>query len=498
MDAAAATAFIMPLISGMIVSPRGSRRCPRRAGNGAGLRMKQTFRMEKRPIPMKPFFNQPLTTGGLKDLQRGLALGLDTVLARRRMRNDELGSWRDATLRALLRYAQSAIPFYRVKWDREDFSADSVRSIDDLTRIPLTTKQELRTCKPIELRASSRGEDAYLLRTSGSTGMPVTLYKSRSCLEYFSAYAMALYWNWCNERPFNNVMYILDPTPHNIDHALAELLRATVMEERIVSTFGHIRWLTRCLDRFKPDYISSYPATMRNLAMHLLALNVTHPEVKLIHLTSEMLDGTTRKVLESAFPRARLVETYTTTEAGMIGVQCATHGGFHVLDEGLIVEILDDDDQPTSGAGRLVVTDLTNWATPVIRYSGLGDLAAWAVDACSCGAPQPRLASLEGRIVESVRRPDGSLLSPYALTNVLAAMQGILAYQIRQLRLDRFEVMVVRDAEAKSEDTLRVELTDGLKKVLGAVTCEVRFVGSIPVPPGVHKQPLVVSEVPAP
>ena len=71
-----------------------------------------------------------------------------------------------------------------------------------------------------------------------------------------------------------------------------------------------------------------------------------------------------------------------------------------------------------------IITDLINRATPIIRYDGLGDILVPSTHPCSCGSPLRHIRSLEGRTVDSVRLLDGSLMSPYTLTNILRGTPG--------------------------------------------------------------------------
>jgi len=333
--------------------------------------------------------------------------------------------------------------------------------------------------------------------TSGSTGSPVGLFRSEASLYDFTAYAMLLFHDWCRGQPLARSLFILDAKPHNIDYALADLLRTTVMEERIVSTFANTAQLADLLEQFDPEYISSYPATMRNLAAYLLERNRIYPQLKLLHMTSEMLDAQTRRLINRVWPNAVLRETYTSTEAGLMGYQCDAGAGYHLAEDCVLCEIVDEHGLPAEGAGRLIITDLINDATPVIRYSGLGDVAVRGSSACACGSPLAKIASLQGRYVDSIRLEDGTLLSPYALTNIVASLEGITAYQIIQLRVDEVEVVIVPDVNtAGSQQHLARQVKAGFAAALGEdMACAVTFTDAILPPAGGHKVPLVVSKL---
>src|SRR5205085_8254840 len=139
----------------------------------------------------------------------------------------------------------------------------------------------------------------------------------------------------------------------------------------------------------------------------------SYDRLRLLHVTAEMLDRRTRLLLGQVFPRARIVETYTSTEAGLMAYQCPRDPRLHLCEDRVLVEIVDGAGHATREMGEIVVTNLANWTTPIIRYRGLGDFCRWKESACPCGSILRSIGDLEGRRAESITLPDGSLLSPY-------------------------------------------------------------------------------------
>jgi len=440
---------------------------------------------------MTRFFPDKESVRLLDARQSQLLAALGRVVERRRWSRAQLEAFQTATLRSLLVHAFENVPFYRAKYLAADFHPDNVRDLGDLENIPLLTKDELRAAGVETLCGARDGGANRLLSTSGSTGVPLRMFRSEQSLWQFTAANVALYFDWCERRPIENVLYFLDPSPDGIDFAMADLLRSTVMSDRIVSVFEPVDALAETLAEFSPEFISSYPSTLRNIAVHLDRRARRCECVKLLHVTSETMAQSTRRLLARVFPRARLVETYTTTEAGLVGHECPRDGGFHVAEDGVLVEIAG------KTPGRIVVTDLTNVSTPIIRYDGLGDLCRWENRPCACGSPLRRIAHLEGRFVDSITLRDGGTQSPYALTNALDAVAGLYGYQFIQHGIGRFELIAVMNrAAAGSEQTLREQSALAVTQALGeACELDIRFVERIAPPPGGHKVPLVVSKM---
>ncbi len=411
------------------------------------------------------------------------------------LRGNALREHQTGKLKQLLAYAWTEIPFYRRTYEAAGFRPEMFSEWADLAKIPVITKEALRAADRKDLYPASGDIPAYYVTTSGSTGVPVGLYKSHESILRFTAAAMLRFYEWCHGRPLENALYILDSNPRSIDYVLADALRSIALEERFISAFRRIRDIRDAVDGFQPEYISSYPGILRNLAIFGLRNHLSWPSVRLLNLTSEMLDTRTRMMIGETFPNAKIVETYTSTEAGFMGFECPDKGGFHLCEDMGIFEI--DPGNATSIPGTLIVTDLVNFATPVIRYAGLGDLVSPARKPCGCGCDYFRIEHLEGRIIDSVVLPDGSRLSPFVLTDIVSETPGIIKYQIIQEAPERFCIRVVAAPDGKiSYSMLEMTLQSAFRNVLSQdVVCAVQVVEDILPPEGSHKTPLMLSQV---
>ena len=425
---------------------------------------------------------------------RGDALlsALDEVLHRRTWNRAELEANRFRALADLVGRAYSSSPFYRAKYDAAGFHPSMLGGPGDLARIPFLTKDELRKADPLSLAIGS-ASDSRSLFSSGSTGVPLRIRRDESALWYFTAQNTAAYFDWCDGQPISNVLYFTDMTSDSIDGALADLLRTTVMESRLVSVNESLPVLRDCLLEFRPEFLSSYPSTLRNLAMDMVRRGESHRDLRLIHATSEMLDERTRALLARAFPAARIVETYTSSEAGLLGWQCAPGGPMHLAEDSAIFEIVDRDGRPTDDTGELVVTDLVNRAAPLLRYRGLGDFCRWERGTCSCGSVCRTIGRLQGRSSDSIALPDGRRISPYELINVLEKLPDLCQFQIVQHGASEIELLIVAES-AVDADAVAAAAQQAVFPILGAGTVvTARPVASIPPVTGGHKTPLVVS-----
>ena len=250
------------------------------------------------------------------------------------------------------------------------------------------------------------------------------------------------------------------------------------------------------LFQYRPGFVSSYPSTLRNMAIAMQRRGLSYKGLRLLHLTSELLDAGTRTLIGKAFPAARIVETYTSTEAGLVAYQCLASRRMHLAEDGVVLEIVDAAGAPAQGVGEVVVTDLTNWSTPIIRYQGLGDFCRWEETACPCGSPLASINQLEGRITESLTLTTGEMLSPYTLIDAVEDLPGIYHFQIIQQSTTQYEIVVVPDeASGRREDDVRQAVSQALARLIPEAVCRVRFVETIVPEAGRHKVPLVLSRV---
>lgn len=427
---------------------------------------------------------------------RRLHAALDQVIEQRGWSTARRRAHQWRTLRSLVKHAHTHILLYQKLFAEAGFTPAMLEDWDDLSKLPILTKSDLRTAAREDLIAKDFQGDVRWLASSGSTGIPASMARTEESLWHYMACNTALYYDWCQGAPLSSGLYLVDMSPDSIDFATAGLLRTTVPDSRIFSAQDSVVSLTRQLLDVAPEFISSYPSTLRAIALDLRSQNRVVKKTRLIHLTSEMLDAHTRHLLGQIFPNARLIETYTSTEGGLVAWQCMQGSRWHVAETNVLCEIVDEAGRPTTGLGHIVITDLTNTATPILRYRGLGDLARWDPEPCSCGSSARSIRHIEGRTAAMLRTRAGALISPYAVINAIEDVPGLAQYQLVQKQPGMLEVRIVADARALHNAVER-GITSALETAWGAANgLQITFVSSIAAPPGSHKVPLVISELP--
>ncbi|HUQ08111.1 MAG TPA: hypothetical protein VM261_36700 [Kofleriaceae bacterium] len=236
------------------------------------------------------------------------------------------------------------------------------------------------------------------------------------------------------------------------------------------TTAEQIAWLVR----EAPAYLLVYPTVLGAMCRLMAATGARVPSLRQVRTVSEALSPETRALCRDVLGVA-LVDTYSAQECGYIALQCPEHEHYHVQSERLLVEILDDEGRPCApgAVGRVVVTDLHNFATPLVRYE-LGDYAEVG-EACACGRGLPVLTRIVGRRRGMLAYRDGRTAWP-VFTVACRDAAPYLECQLVQDAIDQLRLRVVPSPARPLEEHHRAALVGALHGALGAdfaVTIEV-------------------------
>ncbi len=425
----------------------------------------------------------------------------------------ELEQFRLERLRDLVAHAYANVELYHRKWRQAGVRPEDIRTLGDIEKLPVVTKDDFRHSFPDGvLSRRCRPSQRYLVGTSGSTGSPVSVFVDFD--KVLLDFAVNLPQVMAGGRPITvlsglrdflfrrNIrqLFIVVDQPRAYESLQGRVfpqMRHTVVDS-LLPADEHIK----ALNRKRPVFLMTYPSVLRNICLTLRAGGATVHPPELIMVIGEVLDEPLRALVGRTF-RSQVMDVYGSTEAGFIAAECPQHCGLHVLTWKVLVELLDDDGKEVAPGhtGRVVITDLFNRATPIIRYSGLGDYACRAVEPCRCGRTLPLLARIEGRSVDSIVRPDGQLVHPYHLTLALEDVPHLAKFQIRQERRDHIRVLLVKDLVPEAANVsfapdgeLGQVILERFGRILdNQITVELHTVADIPSRPGSHKYATVLS-----
>jgi phenylacetate-CoA ligase len=347
-------------------------------------------------------------------------------------------------LRALASHAEQNSPNFHARLEKSGMKPEDLVDAAALRRLPVLTRRELQSADIYCKTVPPRHRPLATTTTSGSTGEPVVVKRTRINQLFWLGFTLRQ--SFWHERNFAQKLTIVRP---NSDRyavyaswgAPGALLFDTGQLQFIPITTD-IAEIAEKIAAFDPAMLVVYPNVLAGLLRHCRAHGVTFPSLRWIFSISETLSPELRADAQEMFS-AKVVQNYSSQELGIVALQCPDHNLYHIAAESMIVEVLDADGNPCKPGevGRLVVTDLRNYATPLIRYQ-TGDYAERGAP-CACGRGLPVLNRILGRERNLVLMPDGTKHWPLVGFAKFRDIAPIIQYQIVQDGRESLEMRLV-------------------------------------------------------
>jgi len=369
---------------------------------------------------------------------------LTSIAARQReqwLSPDELRARRLTRLRRL------AIEAARTPYWAEVFRRNGIdpAALDDgaaFERLPILEKSTMQEQTTAMLSAPS--ERLFRIKSSGSTGRPVQLFRSERDQAQVSALHVRIGGAF-GRRPLDCQVSIGSGGAVASKGPVVLLRRMGVLPQmhRLLSVAPLDEQLA-AVRRLRPRVINGYSIALERLAEAALAAGVEDIRPRLVYTGSMPTSDRCRMLVLQAFG-VRPLDVYAMVEAGPLAFECPDNpGDYHLNDDVQLLEIVDESGRrvPDGETGEVVVTPLTLRAQPLLRYR-VGDIAARRTHACPCGRGLALLSPVIGRTRDVIRTPDGRALNAGVLADVFLAAEGVRRWQIRQTAPDAVEMLVV-------------------------------------------------------
>jgi phenylacetate-CoA ligase len=234
-------------------------------------------------------------------------------------------------------------------------------------------------------------------------------------------------------------------------------------------------------NRYRPEAVVAYTNPLYFFARLLRERGLRPFSPRTIVVGAEKLHAFQRELIEEVFA-APVFETYGSREVMLIGAECERREGLHLTMEHLLVEVLDDDGQPTPPGeeGHVVITDLFNYGMPFIRYL-TGDRAVAGWGQCSCGRGLPLLRKVVGRQLDVLHTPEGRRVAGEFFPHLLKDFPAVRRFQVVQESPDLIRLRVVLK-EGRWEPAQRRQVETAVRNVFGSsVRFELQQVEDIPL-----------------
>ncbi len=383
-------------------------------------------------------------------------------------------------LKAQLAHAFATVPYYRRTWAATGVHPSDLKTLADLAHFPILPKADVRT-RGTELHSTAyRGAKMRTKTTSGSTGVPLKIVLDEAGAQWKTACTLRAD-QWSGWRLGQRVAKVWGNPEYRHFGLRGRLTNAIVDRavylDTIGLTSGRIAEFARALRRHRPGMVFGHAHSLYLLACALKKARIGDIRPNGVVSTAMPLHDWQRVVIEEAFGTPA-TNRYGCEEVSLIACQCERHAGLHVAAESVLTEV---DGKPT-GTGKLLVTDLSNAAMPLIRYE-IGDVVTLSDAPCACGRGLPVIEKVEGRDADFVVTPAGALISGISLTeNFALHIRGAAQVQIVQETTTHLRVRLVKD-DAFSDASHR-QLAKLVTETFGpTMRYDVEFLDVIPQEP---------------
>jgi phenylacetate-CoA ligase len=388
-------------------------------------------------------------------------------------------------------------PFYKERLAKVGIkNKDDIKTLDDLYRIPYTTKNDLRDGFPYGFLSIPKDEVIRLHASSGTTGIPTTIYFSREDIKQWASYmARCIYGTGCTHSDVfqNMITYGLFTGGLGL-HQGGEEVGMLV----IPAGAGNTARQFRMMQDYGTTVLHATPSFLLHLETKMKEAGVSRESLSLkrAFAGAEPYSEDTRRRIE-ALLKIDVYNSYGLSEMNGPGVafECQCKEGLHIWEDGYIAEIIDPDTlEPVKEGeiGELVLTILCREATPILRYR-TRDLTAFYTEPCECGRTHRRLHRITGRS-DDMLIINGVNVFPSQIEEVIMGMKEVGNNYIivveKEGALDRLTVKTEVSADTFMDDTRPLNaLKEKIRETLQASISisprvELHESGSLPISEG--------------
>ena len=378
------------------------------------------------------------------------------------MSRDEMHNLQSARLKKLVDYVYHNVEFYRKKMQSIGMLPSDIKSIEDITKLPFTTKDDLRDNYPFGLFAVPNSEIVRIHASSGTTGKATVVGYTRRDLDIWSeCVARCLTMAGVSKDDVIQVAYGYGLFTGGLGaHAGAEKIGATVVP---MST-GNSKKLTTMMVDFGATAIACTPSYLLYISEVLQQEGLLDK----IKLKSAICGAEpwTEQMREELEKRLNITahDIYGLSEVMGPGVacDCKFHKGLHVCEDHFYPEVLDTKTlTPVADGvlGELAFTTLTKEGIPLIRYR-TKDLTSIYHDTCDCGRTSARITKFKGR-VDDMLIIRGVNVFPSQIEAALCEVKEVTPHYMmivdRVNNLDSLEIQVELDSEYFTDEIRGIE-----------------------------------------
>lgn len=347
----------------------------------------------------------------------------------------EIKAFQEQKLRETLDYVSQHSPFYQKRFADAGISISEITTLEDLQKLPVTTKADLQQFND-DFLCVPQNQIIDYATTSGTLGDPVTFGMTDNDLERL-AYNEAISFD-CAGIEEGDIVQLMTTIDRRFMAGLAYFLGLRKMKVgviRVGAGIPELQWDS--ILKYKPTYLITVPSFLLKLIEYAEAhgIDYNNSGIKGAVCIGESLRNQdfslstlSRKISEKW--NIKLFSTYASTEMSTAFTECQHANGGHHHPELIVVEALDDNNNPVQDGepGELTFTTLGIEAMPLVRFK-TGDIVKLHTEPCACGRNTLRVGPVIGRKQQMIKYK-GTTLYPPAMTDVLTGFSNIESHII--------------------------------------------------------------------
>ncbi len=349
------------------------------------------------------------------------------------------------------------IPFYRERFEKAGVKPEDIRTGDDLTKLPVLTKDELRRWMADEAKKPEY-QYWYADTTSGSTGKPLTVLFSPKEKAFMKA-------NWIRAMMvagynpmFGKTMSRINAHDENPGGPDSFIQKIGLFRRSFVDQYAPEPDVIDAINAYRPDWLYMNKTELMRLVLYSnrTGKEIFHP--KFYDPISEKVTENDRKLFKKVLGDG-IIDSYGSAETGACMIRLPGRDYYIIYQDSFVVNVVDDDGKMAS-EGRIVITPLYKTDLPLINYE-IGDRGNLKTN-----QGVHFISNVQGRMNDYFRYENGEVTSFFEVTPVIAHCADILQIRFIQESWDEIRVQIVRDEDASmSREEIEQYLTENLNAI---------------------------------
>ncbi|OWW27081.1 phenylacetate--CoA ligase [Zobellia sp. OII3] len=386
--------------------------------------------------------------------------------------SEKIKAFQEEKLQELIAYIAEKSPYYKRVFKEHDIKVSDIRTLEDLAKLPVTTKEELQHYND-DFLCVPKSQIIDFVTTSGTLGDPVILGQTDKDLDRLAhneAISLA-----CSGVGENDIIQMTTTMDRRFMAGLAYFLGVRKLGAGIIRVgagIPELQWDT--ILKFRPTYLIVVPSFLLKLIQyaetHGIDINTSGVKGAICIGESLRNQDFSLNVLADKIKskwNIELYSTYASTEMSTAFAECSEQRGGHHHPELIVAEILDDNDQAVADGqeGELTITTLGVEAMPLLRFK-TGDIVVAHTSPCVCGRNTMRLGPVIGRKKQMIKYK-GTTLYPPAMDNLLNDFEEVEGYvfEIYQNEIGTDEILI-KIASSSADHKLMQAIKDHFRSKL--------------------------------